>query len=60
MVKISTGLHLTVVFRGGIPIGSITEVVGRGKTHLAQQLTVQAAMEVVLFIDAEKKLVCNV
>jgi len=41
--------HSTVVFWGGIPIGSISEVVGRagvGK-HLAQQVTVQAAMEVV-------------
>jgi len=60
--KISTGLPtLDGCLRGGIPIGSITEVVGRagvGKTHLAQQLIVQAAMGRggSIFIDAEKKL----
>jgi RAD51-like protein 1 len=60
--KISTGLPtLDGCLRGGIPIGSITEVVGRagvGKTHLAQQLIVQAAMGGggSIFIDAEKKL----
>lgn len=60
--KISTGLPtLDNCLRGGLPIGSITEVVGRagvGKTHLAQQLIVQAAMGGggSIFIDAEKKL----
>lgn len=44
--KIPTGLPtLDACLNGGLPIGSITEVVGRagvGKTHLAQQLTILA------------------
>ena len=59
---IPTGLHtLDACLQGGLPIGSITEVVGRagaGKTHLAQQLTILATKENggSIFIDAEKKL----
>jgi RAD51-like protein 1 len=46
---------------GGIPTGTITELVGRagvGKTHLAQQLAVSAAYANggTVYIDAEKKL----
>ena len=64
--KIPTGLStLDECLQGGIPIGSITEVVGRagvGKTHLSQQLTVLAATKYnggCIFIDAEKKLNLN-
>ena len=64
--KIPTGLTtLDACLQGGIPIGSITEVVGRagvGKTHLSQQLTVLAATKYnggCIFIDAEKKLNLN-
>ena len=64
--KIPTGLTtLDECLQGGIPIGSITEVVGRagvGKTHLSQQLTVLAATKYnggCVFIDAEKKLNLN-
>ena len=64
--KIPTGLStLDECLQGGIPIGSITEVVGRagvGKTHLSQQLTVLAATKYnggCVFIDAEKKLNLN-
>jgi archaellum biogenesis ATPase FlaH len=45
----SNNIDTNAIFLG-IPIGSITQVVGRagvGKTHLAQQFTAQAAMEVV-------------
>ena len=46
--RIPTGLPtLDARLGGGIPVGSITEVVGRagtGKTHMAQQLAVSAAM----------------
>ena len=60
--KIPTGLPtLDSYLHGGIPIGSIAEVVGRagvGKTHLAQQLCVVAAKlnGGAVYIDAEKKL----
>jgi len=60
--KIPTGLPtLDTYLQGGIPIGSICELVGRagvGKTHLAQQITVLAAKSGggAVFIDAEKKL----
>ncbi|KAL7536374.1 hypothetical protein ACHAXR_010633 [Thalassiosira sp. AJA248-18] len=60
--KIPTGLPtLDAHLHGGVPIGSITELVGRagvGKTHLAQQLCVLAAKQDggAVFIDAEKKL----
>jgi len=64
--KIPTGLTtLDECLQGGVPIGSITEVVGRagvGKTHLSQQLTVLAATKYnggCIFIDAEKKLNLN-
>ena len=55
------------LFTGGIPIGSITEVVGRadvGKTQVGRWIfyPVQAAMDGggSIFIDAEKKSVCKV
>lgn len=60
--QIPTGLAtLDACLMGGIPTGSITELVGRagvGKTHLAQQLAVSAAYANggTVFIDAEKKL----
>ena len=60
--KIPTGLAtLDACLLGGIPTGSITELVGRagvGKTHLAQQLAVSAAYADggTVYIDAEKKL----
>lgn len=64
--KIPTGLQtLDECLQGGVPIGSITEVVGRagvGKTHLSQQLTVLAGTKYnggCIFIDAEKKLNLN-
>ncbi len=60
--KIPTGLAtLDACLLGGIPTGSITELVGRagvGKTHLAQQLAVSAAYADggTVYIDAEMKL----
>ncbi len=60
--RIPTGLPtLDSCLRGGIPVGSIVEVVGRagtGKTHMAQQLTVSAAASGggVIYIDAERKM----
>lgn len=60
--KIPTGLEtLDSCLLGGIPTGSITEIVGRagvGKTHLAQQLATSAAYVDggTIYIDAEKKL----
>jgi len=60
--KIPTGLPtLDAHLHGGLPIGSIAELVGRagvGKTHLAQQLCVLAAQSHggAVYIDAEKKL----
>mmetsp|Transcript_38460 Transcript_38460/g.80581 ORF Transcript_38460/g.80581 Transcript_38460/m.80581 type:complete len:459 (+) Transcript_38460:145-1521(+) len=61
--KISTGLPtLDGYLHGGLPIGSIAELVGRagvGKTHLAQQLCVLAGSKSgggAIYIDAEKKL----
>jgi RecA/RadA recombinase len=60
--KIPTGLAtLDACLLGGIPTGSITELVGRagvGKTHLAQQLAVSAAFVDggTVYIDAEMKL----
>lgn len=60
--KIPTGLEtLDSCLLGGIPTGSITEIVGRagvGKTHLAQQLATSAAYAYggTIYIDAENKL----
>lgn len=60
--KIPTGLSaLDAHLCGGVPIGSVAELVGRagvGKTHLALQLCVMAAKADggSIFIDAEKKL----
>ena len=60
--KIPTGLPtLDSCLRGGIPVGSIVEIVGRagaGKTHMAQQLTVSAAIAGggAIYIDAERKM----
>lgn len=67
--RIPTGLPtLDARLGGGIPVGSITEVVGRagtGKTHMAQQLAVSAAMTTsasggegggTVYVDAERKL----
>ena len=64
--RIPTGLPtLDARLGGGIPVGSITEVVGRagtGKTHMAQQLAVSAAIAAAgggggtVYVDAERKL----
>ncbi|KAL7549277.1 hypothetical protein ACHAWF_012553 [Thalassiosira exigua] len=60
--KMPTGLQsLDDHLRGGLPIGSVAEIVGRagvGKTHLAQQLCVLAHKfgGGSIYIDAENKL----
>ena len=61
--KLSTGLpNLDNQLRGGFPVGSITEIVGRagaGKTHLSQQLCVLAASSGdggTIYIDTENKM----
>ena len=60
--KVPTGLPtLDACLRGGIPVGSVAELVGRagvGKTHLAQQLVVSAATAGggAIYVDAERRL----
>ena len=61
--KLSTGLpNLDNQLRGGFPVSSITEIVGRagcGKTHLSQQLCVLAATSGdggTIHIDTENKM----
>ncbi len=61
--KIPSGLPtLDAHLRGGFPLGSLSELVGRagvGKTQLAQQLCVMAAMQGIggsIYIDTEKKM----
>eukprot|EP00956_Cyclotella_meneghiniana_P015361 scaffold23417_cov78-Cyclotella_meneghiniana.AAC.8 len=61
--KLSTGLpNLDNQLRGGFPVSSITEIVGRagcGKTHLSQQLCVLAATSGdggTIYIDTENKM----
>jgi RecA/RadA recombinase len=61
--KLSTGLpSLDAQLRGGFPVCSITEIVGRagaGKTHLSQQLCVLAATSGgggAIYVDTENKM----